>query len=113
MRLDPNGQLFLGFKIDSKLREAMAQATPGDRKFYEDAQYLRVLPLGEERWIGKVIEGGIAPGEFEDLQRNIISLMTRIAPQGRHSVSAMRIFTVDLTPAQQPASPPPRDPRDY
>jgi hypothetical protein len=28
MRLDPNAKLFIGLKIDSKLREALAQATP-------------------------------------------------------------------------------------
>jgi len=113
MRLDSKGMLFLGFKIDSKLREAMGQATPGDRKFFEDPQYLRVLPMGDDQWIGKTFEAGIAPGEIEDLVRNVISLLTRVAPNGRHSVSAMRILSVDPTPVTQAPAPAPRDPRDY
>ena len=109
MRLDPTGKLFFGLKIDSKMREALAQATPGDRRYFEDpdSPYLRVLSNGDEQWIGKLVDGGIAPGEVEDIQRNVISILNRIAPAARHSPSNMRIFCVDPAPAVAPA---PREP---
>ena len=56
MELDKPRQLFFGCKIDSKLREALAQAKPGDRRYFEepDSQFLRICSFGEERWIGLV-----------------------------------------------------------
>lgn len=110
MRMDPEGKLFFGFKIDSKLREALAQATPGDRRYFEDpnSPYLRIVPNGEDQWIGKIVDGGIAPSEVEDIQRNVVSILNRIAPGTRHSPSAMRIFCLDDSPAVTTA--PPREP---
>jgi len=115
MRLDPKGQLFIGFKIDSKLREAMGQATPGDRKFFEGSAYLQILSMGDDQWVGKVFDTGIAPSEIEDLGRNVVSLLNRIAPAGRHSPSLLRIFgvAVEVAAVAAPPPPPPRDPRDY
>lgn len=106
MRLDPKAKLFFGMKIDSKLREGLAHATPGDRRYFEDpnSPYLRVLPLGEDQWIGKVVDGGIAPSEVEDIQRNVLSILNRIAPGVRHSAAAMRIFAIDETPGVAPSS---------
>ncbi len=104
MRLDPDAKLFVGLKIDSKLREALAQATPGDRRYFDDpaSPYLRVLSMAEDQWIGKLFEGGIAPNEIEDIGRNVISILNRIAPGARHSPSLMRIFVVDDTPMVPP-----------
>jgi hypothetical protein len=100
MRLDPEAKLFIGLKIDSKLREALAQATPGDRRYFDDpnSPYLRVISNAEEQWIGKLFDGGIPPSEIDDIGRNVISILNRIAPGARHSPSLMRIFSVDPTP---------------
>ncbi|MFH0902825.1 MAG: hypothetical protein V2A73_19525 [Pseudomonadota bacterium] len=97
MRVNPKGRLFFGCKVDSKLREALAQATAGDRHYFEDpsSTYLRVISLGEDQWIGKVVDGGIAPAEVDDIQRNVLSILNRIAPGARHSSSAMRVYCVD------------------
>ncbi len=94
MRLDPDGKLFFGFKIDSKLREALAQVTPGDRRFFDDpkSQYLRVLSMGVDQWIGKLVDCGLNPTEIEDIQRNIVSILNRIVPGTRHSPSSMRLY---------------------
>ena len=112
MRLDPEAKLFIGLKIDSKLREALAQATPGDRRYFDDpnSPYLRVISMSEEQWIGKLFDGGTPPSEIEDIGRNVISILNRIAPGSRHSPSLMRIFSVDPTPViAQPLTPRDRD----
>ena len=114
MRIDPKRKLFFGLKIDSKLREGLAQATPGDRHYFgdPDSPFLRILSHGEDQWIGKVVDGGFAPGEVEDIQRNILSILNRVAPGVRHSAALMRVFAVDETPAVAPAppAPPPQGP---
>ena len=121
MRIDSARKLFFGLKIDSKMREALALATPGDRRYFEgtDSGFLRILSTGEEQWIGKIVDSGIAPTEVEDIQRNVISILNRVAPGARHSPSSMRIFCVDDSPAvpdpppPPPREPPPRGPYDY
>ena len=100
MKLLKGERLFFGSKIDSKMREALAQAKPGDRKYFEDqsndtsGEFLRVLAFEDERWIGKVVSGGITVGDVEDIQRNVISILRRIAPNVRTSPTSLKIFAV-------------------
>ena len=109
MRIDSKRKLFFGMKIDSKMREALAQATPGDRHYFDDpnSQFLRIVAHGDDQWIGKMVEPGIQPTEVEDIQRNVLSILNRIAPGARHSVASMRIYSVDESPDVVPAEPPP------
>ena len=97
MKLNKSEQLFFGCKIDSKLREALAQAKPGERRYFEDpnSEFLRVMTIGEERWIGKVVGGGIGVNDVDDIQRNVISILRRIAPAIRTSPSSIKIFACD------------------
>lgn len=97
MKLDKGCELFFGCKIDSKLREALAQAKPGDRHYFEDpdSPFLRICQFGEERWIGKVVKAGLNVTEVEDIQRNVLSILRRIAPDVRKAVSTVKIFAID------------------
>jgi hypothetical protein len=95
MRIDPALQFFFGFKIDSKLRDALGQASPGEKQFFaDDSPYLRVLSNGTEHWIGKVIAAPVALGDIEDIQRNVISILNRVASSMRHPASGMRVFAI-------------------
>ncbi|HUH05398.1 MAG TPA: hypothetical protein VML75_25550 [Kofleriaceae bacterium] len=97
MKLEKEIQLFFGCKIDSKLREALAQAKPGDRRYFEepDSEFLRICEVGEEKWIGKVVGAGLNVTEVEDIQRNVISILRRIAPEVRKAASTVKIFAID------------------
>ena len=96
MKLLKGERLFFGTKIDSKLREALAQAKPGDRRYFEDpnGEFLRVLTFEDERWIGKVMGGGVQVSDVEDIQRNVVSILRRVAPNVRASASSIKIFAV-------------------
>jgi len=96
MKLLKAERLFFGCKIDSKLREALAQAKPGDRRYFEDpnGEFLRVLTFEDERWIGKVMGGGVQVSDVEDIQRNVVSILRRVAPNVRASASSIKIFAV-------------------
>jgi hypothetical protein len=108
MKLDKSCALFFGTKIDSKLREGLALSKPGDKKYFDGSseEFLRVIELGDdkdkERWIGKVIKAGPAVTEVDDIQRNIISILRRVAPNARIPSSAIKIFVLQGTGA--PAS---------
>jgi hypothetical protein len=97
MKLVKDSRLFFGIKIDSKLREALAQAKPGDKRYFEgeDSEFLRICEVGEEKWIGKVVDAGLNVTEVEDIQRNIISILRRIAPDVRKPASMVKIFAIE------------------
>lgn len=96
MKLDKTSALFFGTKIDSKLREALAQSKAGDKKYFDGSseEFLRILEVEEEKWIGKIIKPGPVVTEVDDIQRNIVSIMRRVAPTARVSASAIRIFVL-------------------
>ena len=48
----------------------------------------------KERWIGKVIKPGPAVTEIDDIQRNILSILRRVAPNARIPQSAVKIFVL-------------------
>ncbi len=96
MKIDKTCSLFFGTKIDSKLREALSQCKPGDRKYIEGGadEFLRVIEFEDEKWLGKVVSPGPAVTEVDDIQRNIVSILRRIAPGGRVSASSIKIFVI-------------------
>lgn len=102
MRLDKSCALFFATKIDSKLREGLALSKPGDKKYFDGSsdEYLRVLEIGDdkdkERWIGKVIKAGPPVTEVDDIQRNILSILRRVAPNVRIPASAVKIFVLQV-----------------
>jgi hypothetical protein len=100
MKLDKTCSLFFATKIDSKLREGLALSKPGDKKYFDGSseEFLRVLEIGDEkdkeRWVGKVIKPGPAVTEVDDIQRNILSILRRVAPNARIPQSAVKIFVL-------------------
>lgn len=108
MTFDKSCQLFFGCKIDSKLNEALEQAKPGDKRYFEDpaSEFLRILETqaGEktERWIGKVTKGGLSLNEIEDVQRNVLSILRRIASGVRISPTSVKIFAIGSSGAAGP-----------
>ena len=106
MKLDKSTALFFGTKIDSKLREGLALSKPGDKKYFDGSseEFLRVMEIGDEkdkeRWIGKIIKPGPAVTEVDDIQRNIISILRRVAPNARIPASAVKIFVLQGAHAQ-------------
>jgi len=105
MKLDKSCPLFFATKIDSKLREALSQCKPGDKKYFEGGsdEFLRVVEVEEEKWIGKVVKGGLPVTEVEDIQRNIVSILRRIAPNARVPASSVKMFVLQGGVAAQSA----------
>jgi len=109
MELNKDGQLFFGCKVDSKMREALALAKPGDRKYFEGdgSEFLQICSAGNERWIGKTLKGGIHTGEVEDILRNLVSILRRISPEIRIATNAVKLFqahpseVVDLSSSKE------------
>ncbi|HEY4239429.1 MAG TPA: hypothetical protein VGM88_06410 [Kofleriaceae bacterium] len=108
MKLDKSCSLFFATKIDSKLREGLALSKPGDKKYFDGSseEFLRILEIGDEkdkeRWVGKIIKPGPNVTEVDDIQRNLLSILRRVAPNARIPASAVKIFVLQgsgTTPA--------------
>jgi hypothetical protein len=96
MKIDKGCALFFATKIDSKLREGLALSKPGDKKYFDGSseEFLRVIQFEEERWVGKIIPGGTPVTEVDDIQRNIVSILRRVAPNSRVAVSSVKMFVL-------------------
>lgn len=98
MRIEAERKLFVGLKVDNKLRDQLQNAAPKDRVFFDgsDERYLVVVRTdGEEEatYIGKLIEPGTPATSMDDLKRNLQSILNRIAP-GRIREDGIKVFAI-------------------
>jgi hypothetical protein len=100
MKLDQMTSLFYAIKIDGRLRDALATAKLSARPYFDGSteEFLRIVAVGTgkhaERWIGKIVSPGPSAGELEDVQRNILSILRRIAPDVHVPATALRLFVL-------------------
>jgi hypothetical protein len=102
MRIDTQGKLFFGVKIDSKLRDQLQNASSGTRSFFEGARSaLTLCAAGTDTWIGKIVDGGLSTEETDDMVRHVYSVLDRIAPE-RSRRNAIKIFVATESGLPQP-----------
>lgn len=119
MRLEMERKLFVGIRIDNKMRDQLQNCPQRDKQYIDgsDPNYLCQLRGVEDTFIGKIIDPGTPAASMEDLKRNIMSILNRIAP-GRHRDDAIKVFAVDEgepppLPKDEAKEPPPERYRDY
>jgi len=80
MKIDLRRKLFIGTKVDAKLREALGGIGPGERGFVtkDDGPYLRLVDADGDVYMGKVVEPGLHLEAVDDVRRNIVSIMSRV-----------------------------------
>jgi hypothetical protein len=96
MRIDTERKLFVCLRIDNKMRDQLAQAPARDKVYFDgsDPRYLTTMRTAEEAYIGKIVDAGTAAVAMDDLKRNLLSILTRVAP-GRHRDDAVKVFALD------------------
>ena len=77
--------LFIGFKLDSSLRRQLEALSGPDRRYVslDDATFLMICRLGEDHYVGKLIEDRLTTDRVEDVRRNVLSIMRRLCPDVR------------------------------
>jgi len=107
MRIEPERKLFVGLRVDNKLRDALAHAPHRDKAFFDgsDPRYLVEIRAVEDSFLGKIIEPAIAVNSLEDVKRNILSILHRITVS-RRSEDDIKVFALD------PGDPPPLIPKE-
>ena len=96
MRIEAERKLFVGIRVDNKMRDQLANCPQRDKMYFDgsDPRYLQVLRAVEDSYIGKLVDPGSPASSMEDLKRNILSILTRIAP-GRHRDDSVKVFAAD------------------
>jgi hypothetical protein len=96
MKLATGVKLFIGLKVDQKLREQLESANEMDKKYIGDPQYLLYIEAeGGAQYIGRVLDESVSSDEIEDIARNVVSILKRVAPSVR---SERTLIIVPCTP---------------
>lgn len=108
MRIEAKRKLFIGVRVDNKMRDQLDKCPPRDRVFFEsdDGKYLTVLRGEEDAYIGKLVEGPAAVVTMDDVRRNILSILNRICP-GRRDEEDVKVMAAD---EGEPPPPPVKKP---
>lgn len=77
--------IFVGFKADTSLRRFLESLSATDRQYIsdDDSAYLRFCRVGEDVYVGKIIDGTLNTDQVEDIRRNIMSIMQKLRPAVR------------------------------
>ena len=75
-------RLFVGIKISQALQIELDSAAPGTKHYFEgkgDKDYLQIVTMGEEQFVGRYIKDGFPAAGMADASRNVRSIVTLIA----------------------------------
>jgi hypothetical protein len=85
LRLRENQAIFVGTKVDGQLRRRLESITGPDRKYFsrENTSFLTICKLGEDEYVGKVVEERLSTQRIDDVRRNVLSILQRLSPDTR------------------------------
>jgi len=115
MRIESERKLFVGIRIDNKMRDQLRNTPARDKHYVDgsDPNYLFECRAVEDNYIGKQIDAGTPASSMEDIKRNIMSILNRVAP-GRHRDDAIKVFALDEgEPPPLPGQDEPPPERDF
>jgi len=115
MRIESERKLFIGLRVDNKLRDQLNNCAPRDKAYFDGSNpdYLAIVRSATDVFVGKILEAATPAISMDDLKRNLLSILTRIAP-GRHREDAVKVFALDDgdPPPDAPTLERPRRPED-
>ena len=85
MRLVGTQALFVGIKMDSQLRRRLESISDSEKKYVsrDNTTFLTICRLGDDEYVGKVIEERVTSDRIDDIRRNVLSILQRLSPETR------------------------------
>lgn len=83
--IDLAKRLFVGIKISTALQTEFDRPAPGSKPYFEGSNnkdYLQIVNLGEEKYVGRYVQDGFPAAGIGDVSRNICSIV-KIITRGR------------------------------
>jgi hypothetical protein len=97
--------IFVGLKLDGQLKRRLASIIGPDRKYLstDDPTFLLHCRLGEDEYVGKLVQERLTTDRIDDVRRNVLSILQRLCPDTRFPAQ------LEILAAEMPASPPARE----
>lgn len=85
LKLDDKRPLFVGFKLESRVRRQLEGITGSDRRYVstQDWTFLTICRLGDSDYVGKVVGDGLSTDRITDIRSNVLSILRRLCPDER------------------------------
>jgi len=77
--------IFIGFKVDSQLRERLSSLDEPNRKYVsaENSTPLRICGVGDDLYVGKLVDDRLTTDRVEDIRRSVLSIIRKIGHEVR------------------------------
>ena len=87
-------QFFVGMKISKDLQNRLDKPAPGTDCYFkkDNVEYLHVINLGEDRFIGRFLKDGFPVGELDNVSRNVCSIVRLITGGQRIAEDSLHIY---------------------
>ncbi len=74
--------IFIGFKAGRALRLLLESLGDTEKKYVssEDTAFLRTCTIGEDLYVGKLVDEALATDRVDDIRRNILSILRKLGP---------------------------------
>jgi len=74
--------IFIGFKASNALRRVFDTLGIADQKYVssDDSTFLRLCRVGEDLYVGKLIDEALTTDRVDDIRRNILSILRKLGP---------------------------------
>jgi hypothetical protein len=85
LRLLGDHPIFIGFKADTTLRQKLESLSSADRQYVsdQDSSFLRLCLLGDDLYVGKIVQEILTTDRVEDIRRNIVSIIRKLGSEVR------------------------------
>lgn len=85
MELVLDQPIFVGFKADTSLRRYLESLSVFDRQYIseDDSAFLRFFRMGDDVYVGKIIQEPLTTDQVDDVRRNVMSIMQKLRPTVR------------------------------
>jgi hypothetical protein len=92
---DVGKRLFVGIKVSSALQNELNSPAPGTEHYFEgnNEDYLQIINLGEEKWIGRYVKDGYPVAAIGDVSRNVCSIIKLITRGRRIEEKEVHIYS--------------------
>ena len=74
--------IFIGFKVGRALRQLLESLGNADKKYVssDSSTFLRLCSVGEDLYVGKLIDEALATDRVDDIRRNVLSILRKLGP---------------------------------
>ena len=88
-------RLFVGIKITKALQDDLDGAATGTKRYFEGSnnEYLQIVSLREEKFIGRYLNDGFPAANIGDVSRNVCSIVKLITRGRRIEENDVHIYS--------------------